>query len=352
MFIVYNVRVNKRGVNLMAGVVVVGSMWGDEGKGKVTDYLAQKADVVVRYAGGNNAGHTIVYDGKKFALKLIPSGIFSGHEVIMANGMVVNPKAFLEEVKYLNDAGIDTSKIKVSDRCHVILPYHLEIDAIQEERKGANSIGTTKKGIGPCYTDKYSRIGIRMGEFVDEELFLARLKQITDAYIQERIKAEKSPKIGEGIVVENVQRIDDVVTLPAKTILPIMIIGQLSSEDAEPGQMFQARFANNIVDYEHHILLSKDIILVGKVLDTTKAVNFVRNGEMVFELSATNNKKKFTRILGVAEYEASVVESNKVKKVAKNIIKGKDFIAKDGQILYIKLFKPMRVNIVTGEVLD
>ncbi len=131
----------------MAGVVVVGSMWGDEGKGKVTDYLAQKADVVVRYAGGNNAGHTIVYDGKKFALKLIPSGIFSGHEVIMANGMVVNPKAFLEEVKYLNEAGIDTSKIKVSDRCHVILPYHLEIDEIQEKRKGANSIGTTKKGI-------------------------------------------------------------------------------------------------------------------------------------------------------------------------------------------------------------
>lgn len=183
-------------------------------------------------------------------------------------------------------------------------------------------------------------------------VFLARLKQITDGYIQERIKAEKSPKIGEGIIVENVHRIDDVVTLPANTILPIMIIGQLSSEDAEPGQMFQARFANNIVDYEHHILLSKDIILVGKVLDTTKAVNFVRNGEMVFELSATNNNKNFTRILGVAEYEASVVESNKVKKVAKNILKGRDFIAKDGQILYIKLFKPMRVNIVTGEVLD
>ena len=161
----------------MAGVVVIGSMWGDEGKGKVTDYLAQKADVVVRYASGNNAGHTIVYDGKKFALKLIPSGIFSGHEVVMGNGMVVNPKAFLEEIRYLNDAGIDTSRIKVSDRCHVILPYHLEIDLIQEERKGQNSIGTTKKGIGPAYIDKYSRIGIRMGEFIDEELFLERLKE-------------------------------------------------------------------------------------------------------------------------------------------------------------------------------
>ena len=183
-------------------------------------------------------------------------------------------------------------------------------------------------------------------------VFLARLKQITDGYIQERIKAEKSPKIGEGIIVENVHRIDDVVTLPANTILPIMIIGQISSEDTEPGQMFQARFANNIVDYEHHILLSKDIILIGKILDTTKAINFVRNGEMIFELSATNNDKKLTRILGVAEYEAALVESNKFKKAAKNIIKGRDFIAKDGQILYIKLFKPMRVNIVTGEVLD
>ncbi len=169
----------------MAGVVVVGSMWGDEGKGKVTDYLAQKADVVCRYAGGNNAGHTIVYDGKKFALKLIPSGIFSGHEVIMGNGMVVNPKAFLEEVQYLNDAGIDTSKIKISDRCHVILPYHLEIDALQEARKGDKSIGTTKRGIGPTYIDKYSRIGIRMGEFVDEEIFLERLKETFSMKVME-----------------------------------------------------------------------------------------------------------------------------------------------------------------------
>lgn len=182
----------------MAGVVVVGSMWGDEGKGKVTDYLAQKADVVVRYAGGNNAGHTIVYDGKKFALKLIPSGIFSGHEVVMGNGMVVNPKAFLEEIRYLNNAGIDTSRIRVSDRCHVILPYHLEIDAIQEARKGANSIGTTKKGIGPAYIDKYSRIGIRMGEFIDEELFLERLK---DTF---QMKVLEYPELKEKMNVEDI----------------------------------------------------------------------------------------------------------------------------------------------------
>ena len=182
----------------MAGVVVVGSMWGDEGKGKVTDYLAQKADVVCRYAGGNNAGHTIVIDGKKFALKLIPSGIFSGQVTILGNGMVVNPKAFLEEVKYLNDAGIDTSKIKISDRCHVILPYHLEIDEIQETRKGANNIGTTKRGIGPAYIDKYSRIGIRMAEFIDEELFLDRLKETFSMKILEY------PELKDKFTVESI----------------------------------------------------------------------------------------------------------------------------------------------------
>ena len=121
----------------MAGVVVVvGSQWGDEGKGKITDYLAQKADLVVRYSGGNNAGHTIVYEGKKFALRLIPSGIFTAGEVIMGNGMVINPKAFLEEVSYLNDAGINTGKIHISDRAHVILPYHIKIDALEEKLRG------------------------------------------------------------------------------------------------------------------------------------------------------------------------------------------------------------------------
>ena len=155
----------------MAGIVVVGSQWGDEGKGKVTDYLSSKADIVVRYQGGNNAGHSIEFGGKKFALKLIPSGVFSGHQVILANGMVINPKALIEEMHYLNENGVSTDQILISDRALVILPYHMEIDAFQETLRGKNNIGTTKKGIGPCYVDKYARIGIRMGEFVDETLF-------------------------------------------------------------------------------------------------------------------------------------------------------------------------------------
>ncbi|MCD7779540.1 MAG: S-layer homology domain-containing protein [Candidatus Gastranaerophilales bacterium] len=183
-------------------------------------------------------------------------------------------------------------------------------------------------------------------------VFLNNLKEKINSYLQEKIIEEKSPKKGEGIIIENVTAVDDVVTIPARTVLPVMVIGQISSGDALPGQMFNARFANNIVDYEHNILLSRDIVLVGKVLNSTKAVNFLRNGELMFELSAANKNNNFTRILGVAEYQAYISESNKVKKAAKQIIKGQDFTAKDGQILYIRLFKPMRVNIVTGEVLD
>ena len=164
----------------MAGVVVVGSQWGDEGKGKITDYLAQKADLVVRYSGGNNAGHTIVYEGKKFALRLIPSGIFTAGEVIMGNGMVINTKAFLEEVSYLNDAGINTGKIHISDRAHVILPYHIKIDALEEKLRGESAIGTTGRGIGPAYVDKYDRCGIRIGEFVNEEIFKKRIHQVIE----------------------------------------------------------------------------------------------------------------------------------------------------------------------------
>ena len=183
-------------------------------------------------------------------------------------------------------------------------------------------------------------------------VFLANLKQKIESYHKEEVEEATSPKIGEGIIVDNVIRQGDVVTLPAATVLPIMIMGQISSDYTQAGQMFQARFANNIVDYEHNILLSKDIVLIGKVLDAVRSKNFVRNGELMFELSAANKDNNLVRILGMAEYEARAVESNKIKKAGKAIIKGREFAAKDGQILYIRLFRPMRVNIVTGEVLD
>lgn len=154
----------------MSRLVVVGSQWGDEGKGKVTDFLGQKADVVVRTQGGNNAGHTILIGNEKFALQTIPSGIFNPNiKNVLANGMVINPKAALTELKNLEARGITNYHLYISNRAHVIMPYHMEIDGAYEQFKGANKIGTTKKGIGPCYADKANRIGIRMGDLVNPE---------------------------------------------------------------------------------------------------------------------------------------------------------------------------------------
>ena len=156
----------------MSTLVVEGSQWGDEGKGKITDYLAQEADVVVRSQGGNNAGHTIVINNEKFALRSIPSGIFNPNiKNILANGMVINPKQLLEELHGLESRGITNYKLYISNRAHIVLPYHEMLDGAYEDYKGSRKIGTTKHGIGPCYSDKASRIGIRVGEFVDEEEF-------------------------------------------------------------------------------------------------------------------------------------------------------------------------------------
>ena len=161
--------------------VVVGAQWGDEGKGKVSDFLAQQADVVVRFQGGNNAGHTIKFGGNKYALKHIPSGVFNPKTInIMAQGMVINPKMLLDEMKELENKGVTDYKLFISDRAHVILPYHLEIDGRLEEIKAGvdpkKMIGTTKKGIGPAYEDKYARIGIRFGDFIKPEAFREKLE--------------------------------------------------------------------------------------------------------------------------------------------------------------------------------
>ncbi len=168
----------------MSGIVVVGTQWGDEGKGKITDFLAGKADVIVRFQGGNNAGHTIVFDGKKFALHLIPSGIFRKDAInVMANGMVINPKAMLEELKMLKQGGVDEFNLAISDRAHIILPYHIVLDGMLEELKDdSKKVGTTKKGIGPTYTDKASRIGIRVCDFVDDEVFKEKLTDNLNYY--------------------------------------------------------------------------------------------------------------------------------------------------------------------------
>ena len=142
----------------MTSVVVVGTQWGDEGKGKITDFLSQDAEVIARYQGGDNAGHTIVIDGKKFKLHLIPSGIFFPEKIsVIGNGVVVNPKSLVKELEYLHAEGVSTESLRISDRAHVILPYHIKLDQLQEAAKGDNKIGTTNKGIGPAYMDKAAR---------------------------------------------------------------------------------------------------------------------------------------------------------------------------------------------------
>lgn len=161
----------------MSSIVVVGSQWGDEGKGKITDFLSHDADVVARYQGGDNAGHTIVFNHETFKLRLIPSGIFYANKIsVIGNGVVLNPKSLVNELKYLHNRGISTDNLKISNRAHIILPYHILIDQLQESAK-ANKIGTTNKGIGPAYMDKAERIGIRVADLLEKETFAEKLKQ-------------------------------------------------------------------------------------------------------------------------------------------------------------------------------
>lgn len=161
----------------MSSVVVVGSQWGDEGKGKITDFLSQNAEVIARYQGGDNAGHTIAFDGKTYKLRLIPSGIFYSDKIsVIGNGVVLNPKSLVTELKYLHDNGVSTDNLRISNRAHVILPYHIVLDGLQEAVKKDNKIGTTNKGIGPAYMDKAARVGIRVADLLEKDTFEEKLR--------------------------------------------------------------------------------------------------------------------------------------------------------------------------------
>lgn len=163
----------------MSAFIVLGAQWGDEGKGKMTDYLAEEADVVVRFQGGNNAGHTVEVEDKQYKLHLIPSGILHDNKLnVIGNGVVVDPKALFIEIDYLEDLGVKVTpeKLIISDRAHIIMPYHRELDKLKEKARGKNDIGTTGKGIGPCYTDKYERSGIRACDLLHKEVFAEKLK--------------------------------------------------------------------------------------------------------------------------------------------------------------------------------
>ncbi len=158
----------------MANIIIVGTQWGDEGKGKIVDLLAEYADVVVRFQGGNNAGHTMVVDGEQFISHLVPSGILQGKTCVIGNGMVVDPEVLISEIDYLQEKGVDVSpeKLKISEKAHLIMPYHKQLDMAREQKaRGKEKIGTTGRGIGPCYEDKASRRGIRFVDLLDARVF-------------------------------------------------------------------------------------------------------------------------------------------------------------------------------------
>ena len=162
----------------MTTVVVVGTQWGDEGKGKITDYFSGEANIIARYQGGDNAGHTLNIDGKVYKLRSVPSGIlYSDKTSIIGNGVVLNIESLLDELKRLHEQGVDTTNLKISNRAHLIMPYHIELDKLQEASKGDSKVGTTNRGIGPTYSDKSARVGIRMADILDKPLFKDLLEE-------------------------------------------------------------------------------------------------------------------------------------------------------------------------------
>lgn len=195
----------------MKTTIVVGMQWGDEGKGKIVDVLAAKADAVVRYQGGANAGHTVVIKGKKYVLHLIPTGILQGRTSIIGNGVVVDLEEFVEELEFLKKMGIDTSKLKISSRTHILLPTHKIIDRSKENRRGDAAIGTTGRGIGPAYIDRVGRKGIRMGEMRDITLFKNRLLKHIELYNEFDRKCFGSAEIVPEEMLEKMMKLRKII---------------------------------------------------------------------------------------------------------------------------------------------
>lgn len=163
----------------MAVLAIIGAQWGDEGKGKIVDELSMRADYVVRYQGGSNAGHRVVHEKGEFVFRLVPSGIlYPNTTCVIGNGVVVDPKGLLNELEELQSRGIDTSRLYISERAHVVMPYHFLLDRLEEEARGGDKIGSTQRGISPAYVDKYARVGIRMADLLDVDAFRAKLSSI------------------------------------------------------------------------------------------------------------------------------------------------------------------------------
>ena len=196
----------------MSAIVIVGAQWGDEGKGKITDFLARTADVVVRYQGGNNAGHTVVVSDQEYKLHLIPSGIlYEEKQCVIGNGVVIDPEILVKELDYLHQRGIETENLRISGGAHLIFPYHKMLDAADEDRKGNNKIGTTRRGIGPAYMDKSARIGIRLIDLLDKQVFSDMLTRNLDEKNHVLDRVYGLPPLDKDELLENYLRYAEII---------------------------------------------------------------------------------------------------------------------------------------------
>lgn len=221
----------------MSTYVVVGLQYGDEGKGKITDVLSAKSDYVVRFQGGDNAGHTVYVGDEKFVLHLLPSGVLQCKgKCIIANGVVVNPKAFMREIGQLESKGMRTDHVYISRRAHVIMPYHIALDTYREEEKGGTEIGTTKKGIGPCYEDKIARVGIRMVDLLNPEVL--------------REKIEKNLRVKNSLFEKYFEK-------------PTMDLDEIYNEFQEIGQQLKHRIVDTEVELNEAIKQGKNVLFEG-----------------------------------------------------------------------------------------
>ena len=221
----------------MSTYVVVGLQYGDEGKGKITDVLSAKSDYVVRFQGGDNAGHTVYAGEEKFVLHLLPSGVLQCKgKCIIANGVVVNPKSFIREIEQIESKGMRTDHVFISRRAHVIMPYHILLDTYREEEKGGTEIGTTKKGIGPCYEDKIARVGIRMVDLLNPEVL--------------REKIEKNLRVKNSLFEKYFEK-------------PTLDIDEIYNEFVEIGKRLQDRIVDTEVELNDAIKAGKNVLFEG-----------------------------------------------------------------------------------------
>lgn len=214
----------------MAGYVVVGTQWGDEGKGKIVDVLAGRMDYVVRFQGGNNAGHTVIVNGEKSVLHLLPSGILSTQaECIIGPGVVVDPFVLLKELQVLEERGLSTEHLKIALRAHLLMPYHVRLDILQEAKSGDKKIGTTKRGIGPCYADKYTRIGLRVADLKDFELFKEKLKRVLEIKNEQIVKLYQGEAFEYDVLIEQFKEVRE--KLLPRMIDAVQAVHQAIQED-------------------------------------------------------------------------------------------------------------------------